>query len=58
MSLRRRRLTYEEDGQTTTRYVLVMTPAEIKERLELNVVNTASAKRASVLAHLAKSNGH
>lgn len=36
----------------------VMQPSEIKERLELNTKNTASAQRARVIAELAKTNGH
>ena len=48
--------TGEAIGQERVR---VMSPFEIKQRLELNVANTTEALRAKVIAeHNAKSNGH
>lgn len=38
--------------------VRVMSPFEIKQRLDLNVANTASALRAKVVAEQARTNGH
>jgi hypothetical protein len=36
----------------------IMTPAEIEERGNLNIANTASAQRARVIAEQSKGNGH
>lgn len=53
-------LVYDADVAEPVRQVRVrvMSPLEIKQRLDLNVANTASALRARVVAELAKSNGH
>lgn len=53
-------LVYDPDVAEPVRQVRirVMSPLEIKQRLDLNVANTASALRARVVAELAKSNGH
>lgn len=55
---------YTEGDIDTPGYVVrqhkirVMSPAEIKHRLELNQANTASNLRAKVVSELATSNGH
>ena len=45
----------EETGEPIV--IKAMTPAEILERQELNVKNTATAARQRVLEHLRKTNG-
>jgi hypothetical protein len=45
----------DEDGEPITRRV--MTADEIRERLDLNIANTASALRRRVLEALAEKNG-
>lgn len=45
----------EETGEPIV--IKAMTPAEIKERNDLNIKNTATAARQRVLAHLSKTNG-
>lgn len=45
-----------ETGEPTI--VKVMTKAEIEERLDLNIKNTATAGRQRVLEQLSKQNGH
>ena len=37
--------------------IIVMSPEDIKHRDALNIANTASAKRAAVVAELIKTNG-
>jgi len=49
------KLTGEQLHNVPIRY---MDAAETKERLDLNIANTASALRARVVAELAKENGH
>lgn len=50
---------YDKEGNAVKQHkIRVMSPLEIKQRLEQNQANTASALRARVVAYNVKSNGH
>lgn len=52
-------LMYDENGDVIRQVrVRNMSPFEIKERLDMNIANTASALRAKVVAEQTKTNGH